>query len=86
MNAAAPGNDFASNIEELGCTKTRPFSWLKYLIVRASGSSATAPDTDGANLVSGKSMRAICGLKAPAIRDRNRDILSEDVFSDGRFC
>lgn len=75
MYTELPGNVCASKTVDDGCTKTRPFSWLKYLIVLASGSSSTAPEIDGANFLSGKSMRAICGLKAEAIRDLRRVLL-----------
>lgn len=59
---------------EEGCTKTRPFSWLKYLIVRASGSSSTAPEEEAANFLSGRSIRASWGLKAEAIKERIRGV------------
>jgi hypothetical protein len=48
---------------------------LKYLIVFASGSSSTAPEIEGANFLSGKSIRANWGLKAPAQRERMRAVL-----------
>lgn len=44
-------------------------------MVLASGSSSTAPEIDGANFLSGKSMRAIWGLKAEAIKERRRVVL-----------
>lgn len=44
-------------------------------MVLASGSSSTAPEIDGANFLSGKSIRAICGLKAEAMRERKRVVL-----------
>src|SRR5579862_4673457 len=56
----------------LGCTHTRPLPSQKYLIVFASGSSSTAPEILAANFFSGNSIRAICGLKAPAMRARRR--------------
>ena len=51
------------------------------MIVFASGSSSTAPEIEGANFLSGKSMRASWGLKAPAIRERRRASLREFLFS-----
>jgi hypothetical protein len=54
------------------------------LIVFASGSSSTAPETDGANFLSGKSMRANCGLKAPAQSERSSDVLELCLFSDAK--
>lgn len=45
---------------------------LKYFIVLASGSRATAPETEAAYLVSGNSILAICGVNAAAIRQRKR--------------
>jgi hypothetical protein len=37
---------------------------------------------EGANFLSGKSMRASCGLKEPAISERRREVLVLFLFSD----
>jgi hypothetical protein len=52
-------------------------------MVFASGSSSTAPEIEGANFLSGKSMRASCGLKAPAQRERMSVVLELCLLSDG---
>lgn len=70
MYAALPEKPWLPNSVLLGCTNTRPFSWLKYLINRASGSSSTAPDMELAYFLSGYWILAICGAKADAIRAR----------------
>lgn len=57
-------------------------------MVLASGSSSTAPEMEGANFLSGKSMRAIWGLKAPATRERRRESLRLfllSVLTEGEF-
>ncbi len=40
-----------------------------------------APEIEGANFLSGKSIRASCGLKAPAMRERRRVSLLEFLFN-----
>src|SRR5690349_15734430 len=62
-NDALPENPWLSNMVLDGCINTRPWSWEKYLIVLASGSSSTAPETDVANFLSGNWMRQSCGAK-----------------------
>jgi hypothetical protein len=81
MNAALPEKPWLSNRVEAGCTKTRPLSCVKYLIVLASGSSSTAPDMDEANFFSGNWIRAICGLNADAVSARRSmaDVDGDDV-------
>jgi hypothetical protein len=59
MYVALCENPWLPNSVLLGCTNTRPFSWLKYLIDLASGSSSTAPDMELANFLSGYWIRAI---------------------------
>lgn len=53
-------------------------------MVLASGSSSTAPEIEGANFLSGKSMRASWGLKAPAMRERRRASLREFLLRVGK--
>ena len=73
--AAFPENPCASNSVLEGCTKTLPFSWSKYRIVFASGSSSTAPDMLEENFLSGNWMRAIWGVNALAVRARSTIVL-----------
>lgn len=76
MKAALPEKPWLPKTVLLGCTKTRPCSCVKYLIILASGSSSTAPDTELMNFLSGNWMRAICGLKADAVSARSMTLLA----------
>lgn len=52
-------------------------------MVLASGSSSTAPETEAANFLSGKSIRASWGLKAPAQMDRISALFEDLEDRDG---
>jgi len=54
-------------------------------MVRASGSSSTAPEEEAANFLSGRSMRASWGLKAEAIKERIKGVFVLLRFSAGEW-
>ena len=52
---------------------------VKNLIARASGSNASDPEESFSYFVAGKTIRAILGYNAAAIRERTRESLLENL-------
>lgn len=96
MNVLFAGNVWAVNNVLEGWMKRREtlssevlVSSVKNLMVRASGSCATAPDIEAIYFVSGNSIRAICGVKDAATNARSNVLLSLLAFkadAEGSFA